>query len=251
MAAFEPTDADAAALGKSEDLKARFEAITGECSEENLDLDAASAKLEAMSAELDSFLAELERDLPAEVKAQFDEAEKRVEEEENEAIRRDPAESMNELQSRADRATKAASTTLEEAQALEKEQRKLQLEGIAAHEDLEKAAKELQELRDAFELCTGGSEGESEVEKELRRMQEKKYGHEESKADDLDPAHRKLIDEATPASDLEHGHMELVMNKMRYASLGVENEQLRAQIAELKALNALAEEEGVPSNAPE
>ena len=250
MASFEPTDADAAALGKSEDLKARFEAITGECSEENLDLDAASAKLEAMSAELDSFLAELERDLPADVKAQFDEAEKRVEEEENEAIRRDPAESMNELQSRADRATKAASTTLEEAQALEKEQRKLQLEGIAAHEDLEKAAKELQELRDAFELCTGGSEGESEVEKELRRMQEKKYGHEESKADDLDPAHRQLIDDATPASDLEHGHMELVMNKMRYASLGVENEQLRAQIAELKALNALAEEEGVPS-APE
>ena len=250
MASFEPTDADAAALGKSEDLKARFEAITGECSEENLDLDAASAKLEAMSAELDSFLAELERDLPAEVKAQFDEAEKRVEEEENEAIRRDPAESMNELQSRASRATKAASTTLEEAQALEKEQRKLQLEGIAAHEDLEKAAKELQELRDAFELCTGGSEGESEVEKELRRMQEKKYGHEESKADDLDPAHRKLINDATPASDLEHGHMELVMNKMRYASLGVENEQLRAQIAELKALNALAEEEDVPS-APE
>ena len=250
MASFEPTDADAAALGKSEDLKARFEAITGECSEENLDLDAASAKLEAMSAELDSFLAELERDLPADVKAQFDEAEKRVEEEENEAIRRDPAESMNELQSRADRATKAASTTLEEAQALEKEQRKLQLEGIAAHEDLEKAAKELQELRDAFELCTGGSEGESEVEKELRRMQEKKYGHEESKADDLDPAHRKLINDATPASDLEHGHMELVMNKMRYASLGVENEQLRAQIAELKALNALAEEEDVPS-APE
>ena len=250
MASFEPTDADAAALGKSEDLKARFEAITGECSEENLDLDAASAKLEAMSAELDSFLAELERDLPADVKAQFDEAEKRVEEEENEAIRRDPAESMNELQSRASRATKAASTTLEEAQALEKEQRKLQLEGIAAHEDLEKAAKELQELRDAFELCTGGSEGESEVEKELRRMQEKKYGHEESKADDLDPAHRKLINDATPASDLEHGHMELVMNKMRYASLGVENEQLRAQIAELKALNALAEEEGVPS-APE
>ena len=250
MASFEPTDADAAALGKSEDLKARFEAITGECSEENLDLDAASAKLEAMSAELDSFLAELERDLPADVKAQFDEAEKRVEEEENEAIRRDPAESMNELQSRADRATKAASTTLEEAQELEKQQRKLQLEGIAAHEDLEKAAKELQELRDAFELCTGGSEGESEVEKELRRMQEKKYGHEESKADDLDPAHRKLINDATPASDLEHGHMELVMNKMRYASLGVENEQLRAQIAELKALNALAEEEGVPS-APE
>jgi chromosome segregation ATPase len=250
MASFEPTDADAAALGKSEDLKARFEAITGECSEENLDLDAASAKLEAMSAELDSFLAELERDLPADVKAQFDEAEKRVEEEENEAIRRDPAESMSELQSRASRATKAASTTLEEAQALEKEQRKLQLEGIAAHEDLEKAAKELQELRDAFELCTGGSEGESEVEKELRRMQEKKYGHEESKADDLDPAHRKLINDATPASDLEHGHMELVMNKMRYASLGVENEQLRAQIAELKALNALAEEEGVPS-APE
>jgi len=250
MASFEPTDADAAALGKSEDLKARFEAITGECSEENLDLDAASAKLEAMSAELDSFLAELERDLPADVKAQFDEAEKRVEEEENEAIRRDPAESMNELQSRADRATKAASTTLEEAQELEKQQRKLQLEGIAAHEDLEKAAKELQELRDAFELCTGGSEGESEVEKELRRMQEKKYGHEESKADDLDPAHRKLINDATPASDLEHGHMELVMNKMRYASLGVENEQLRAQIAELKALNALAEEEGAPS-APE
>ena len=250
MASFEPTDADAAALGKSEDLKARFEAITGECSEENLDLDAASAKLEAMSAELDSFLAELERDLPADVKAQFDEAEKRVEEEENEAIRRDPAESMNELQSRADRATKAASTTLEEAQELEKQQRKLQLEGIAAHEDLEKAAKELQELRDAFELCTGGSEGESEVEKELRRMQEKKYGHEESKADDLDPAHRKLIDDATPSSDLEHGHMELVMNKMRYASLGVENEQLRAQIAELKALNALAEEEGAPS-APE
>ena len=133
---------------------------------------------------------------------------------------------------------------------MEKEQHKLQLEGIAAHEDLEKAAKVLQELRDAFELCTGGSEGESEVEKELRRMQEKKYGHEESKADDLDPAHRKLIDDATPASDLEHGHMELVMNKMRYASLGVENEQLRAQIAELKALNALAEEEGVPS-APE
>ena len=250
MASFEPTDADAAALGKSEDLKARFEAITGECSEENLDLDAASAKLEAMSAELDSFLAELERDLPADVKAQFDEAEKRVEEEENEAIRRDPAESMNELQSRADRATKAASTTLEEAQELEKQQRKLQLEGIAAHEDLEKAAKELQELRDAFELCTGGSEGESEVEKELRRMQEKKYGHEESKADDLDPAHRKLINDATPASDLEHGHMELVMNKMRYASLGVENEQLRAQIAELKALNELAAEEGVPS-APE
>ena len=250
MASFEPTDADAAALGKSEDLKARFEAITGECSEENLDLDAASAKLEAMSAELDSFLAELERDLPADVKAQFDEAEKRVEEEENEAIRRDPAESMNELQQRASRATKAASTTLEEAQELEKQQRKLQLEGIAAHEDLEKAAKELQELRDAFELCTGGSEGESEVEKELRRMQEKKYGHEESKADDLDPAHRKLINDATPASDLEHGHMELVMNKMRYASLGVENEQLRAQIAELKALNALAEEEGVPS-APE
>ena len=250
MASFEPTDADAAALGKSEDLKARFEAITGECSEENLDLDAASAKLEAMSAELDSFLAELERDLPADVKAQFDEAEKRVEEEENEAIRRDPAESMNELQSRADRATKAASTTLEEAQELEKQQRKLQLEGIAAHEDLEKAAKELQELRDAFELCTGGSEGESEVEKELRRMQEKKYGHEESKADDLDPAHRKLINDATPSSELEHGHMELVMNKMRYASLGVENEQLRAQIAELKALNALAEEEGAPS-APE
>ena len=251
MASFEPTDADAAALGKSEDLKARFEAITGECSEENLDLDAASAKLEAMSAELDSFLAELERDLPADVKAQFDEAEKRVEEEENEAIRRDPAESMNELQSRASRATKAASTTLEEAQELEKQQRKLQLEGIAAHEDLEKAAKELQELRDAFELCTGGSEGESEVEKELRRMQEKKYGHEESKADDLDPAHRKLIDDATPASDLEHGHMELVMNKMRYASLGVENEQLRAQIAELKAMNRLAEEEGVPRDAPE
>ena len=250
MASFEPTDADAAALGKSEDLKARFEAITGECSEENLDLDAASAKLEAMSAELDSFLAELEKDLPADVKAQFDEAEKRVEEEENEAIRRDPAESMNELQSRASRATKAAGDTLQEAQELEKQQRKLQLEGIAAHEDLEKAAKELQELRDAFELCTGGSEGESEVEKELRRMQEKKYGHEESKADDLDPAHRKLIDDATPSSDLEHGHMELVMNKMRYASLGVENEQLRAQIAELKALNALAEEEGVPS-APE
>ena len=250
MASLEPTDADAAALGKSEDLKARFEAITGECSEENLDLDAASAKLEAMSAELDSFLAELERDLPADVKAQFDEAEKRVEEEENEAIRRDPAEAFGELQSRADRATKAASTTLEEAQALEKQQRKLQLEGIEAHKDLEKAAKELQELRDAFELCTGGSEGESEVEKELRRMQEKKYGHEESKADDLDPAHRKLINDATPASDLEHGHMELVMNKMRYASLGVENEQLRAQIAELKALNALAEEEGVPS-APE
>ena len=250
MASFEPTDADAAALGKSEDLKARFEAITGECSEENLDLDAASAKLEAMSAELDSFLAELERDLPADVKAQFDEAEKRVEEEENEAIRRDPAESMNELQQCADRATKAAGDTLQEAQELEKQQRKLQLEGIAAHEDLEKAAKELQELRDAFELCTGGSEGESEVEKELRRMQEKKYGHEESKADDLDPAHRKLINDATPASDLEHGHMELVMNKMRYASLGVENEQLRAQIAELKALNALAEEEGAPS-APE
>ena len=250
MASFEPTDADAAALGKSEDLKARFEAITGECSEENLDLDAASAKLEAMSAELDSFLAELEKDLPADVKAQFDEAEKRVEEEENEAIRRDPAESMNELQSRASRATKAAGDTLQEAQELEKQQRKLQLEGIAAHEDLEKAAKELQELRDAFELCTGGSEGESEVEKELRRMQEKKYGHEESKAEDLDPAHRKLINDATPASDLEHGHMELVMNKMRYASLGVENEQLRAQIAELKALNALAEEEGVPS-APE
>ena len=82
-------------------------------------------------------------------------------------------------------------------------------------------------------------------------MQEKKYGHEESKADDLDPAHRKLIDEATPASDLEHGHMELVMNKMRYASLGVENEQLRAQIAELKAMNRLAEEGGVPRDAPE
>ena len=251
MAAFEPTDADAAALGKSEDLKARFEAITGECSEENLDLDAASAKLEAMSAELDSFLAELEKDLPADVKAQFDAAEKQVEEEENEAIRRDPAESMNELQSRASRATKAAGDTLQEAQELEKQQRKLQLEGIAAHEDLEKAARELQELRDAFELCTGGSEGESEVEKELRRMQEKKYGHEESKADDLDPVHRKLIDDATPSSELEHGHMELVMNKMRYASLGVENEQLRAQIAELKALNALAEEEGVPSSAPE
>ena len=87
------------------------------------------------------------------------------------------------------------------------------------------------------------------TEKELRRMQEKKYGHEESKADDLDPAHRQLIDDATPSSDLEHGHMELVMNKMRYASLGVENGQLRAQIAERKAMNRLAEE-GVPS-APE
>ena len=130
---------------------------------------------------------------------------------------------------------------------MEKEQRKLQLEGIEAHKDLEQAAKELQELRDAFELCTGGSEGESEVEKELRRMQEKKYGHEESKsekADDLDPAHRQLIDDATPNNALEAGHMELVMNKMRYASLGVENEQLRAQIAELKAMNRLAEEEG-------
>ena len=250
MASFEPTDADAAALGKSEDLKARFEAITGECSEENLDLDAASAKLEEMSAELDSFLAELERDLPADVKAQFDAAELKVEEEENENIRRDPAEAFGELQQRADRATATASATLEEAQALEKQQRKLQLEGIEAHKDLEQAAKELQELRDAFELCTGGSEGESEVEKELRRMQEKKYGHEESKADDLDPAHRQLIDDATPSSDLEHGHMELVMNKMRYASLGVENEQLRAQIAELKAMNRLAAEEGVPS-APE
>ena len=251
MASFEPTDADAAALGKSEDLKARFEAITGECTEDNLDLDAASAKLEEMSAELDSFLAELERDLPADVKAQFDEAEKRVEEEENENIRRDPAEAFGELQSRASRATATASETLQEAQALEKEQRKLQLEGIEAHKDLEQAAKELQELRDAFELCTGGSEGESEVEKELRRMQEKKYGQEESKADDLDPAHRQLIDDATPASDLEHGHMELVMNKMRYASLGVENEQLRAQIAELKAMNRLAEEGGVPRDAPE
>ncbi len=250
MASFEPTDADAAALGKSEALKARFEAITGECTEDNLDLDAASAKLEEMSAELDSFLAELERDLPADVKAQFDAAELKVEEEENENIRRDPAEAFGELQSRASRATATASETLAEAQELEKAQRKLQLEGIEAHKDLEQAAKELQELRDAFELCTGGSEGESEVEKELRRMQEKKYGHEESKADDLDPAHRQLIDDATPASDLEHGHMELVMNKMRYASLGVENEQLRAQIAELKALNALAEEEGVPS-APE
>ena len=249
MASFAPTDADAAALGKSEDLKARFEAITGECTEDNLDLDAASAKLEEMSAELDSFLAELERDLPADVKAQFDAAELKVEEEENENIRRDPAEAFGELQSRASRATATASATLEEAQALEKQQRKLQLEGIAAHKDLEQAAKELQELRDAFELCTGGSEGESEVEKELRRMQEKKYGHEESKADDLDPAHRQLIDDATPSSDLEHGHMELVMNKMRYASLGVENEQLRAQIAELKAMNRLAEE-GVPS-APE
>ena len=251
MASFEPTDADAAALGKSEALKARFEAITGECTEDNLDLDAASAKLEEMSAELDSFLAELERDLPADVKAQFDEAEKRVEEEENENIRRDPAEAFGELQSRASRATATASETLQEAQALEKEQRKLQLEGIEAHKDLEQAAKELQELRDAFELCTGGSEGESEVEKELRRMQEKKYGHEESKADDLDPAHRQLIDDATPASDLEHGHMELVMNKMRYASLGVENEQLRAQIAELKAMNRLAAEGGVPRDAPE
>ena len=84
MASFEPTDADAAALGKSEDLKARFEAITGECTEDNLDLDAASAKLEEMSAELDSFLAELERDLPADVKAQFDAAELKVEAEENE-----------------------------------------------------------------------------------------------------------------------------------------------------------------------
>ena len=101
MASFAPTDADAAALGKSEALKARFEAITGECSEENLDLDAASAKLEEMSAELDSFLAELERDLPADVKAQFDAAELKVEEEENEAIRRDPAEAFDELQSRA------------------------------------------------------------------------------------------------------------------------------------------------------
>ena len=254
MASFEPTDADAAALGKSEALKARFEAITGECTEDNLDLDAASAKLEEMSAELDSFLAELERDLPADVKAQFDAAELKVEEEENENIRRDPAEAFGELQQRADRATATASATLEEAQALEKQQRKLQLEGIEAHKDLEQAAKELQELRDAFELCTGGSEGESEVEKELRRMQEKKYGHEESKsekADDLDPAHRQLIDDATPNNALEAGHMELVMNKMRYASLGVENEQLRAQIAELKAMNRLAAEGGVPRYAPE
>ena len=192
--------------------------------------------------------------MPADVKAQFDEAEKRVEEEENENIRRHPAEAFGELQERASRATKAAGDTLQEAQLLEKEQRKLQLEGIEAHKDLERAARELQELRAAFELCTGGAAGESEVEKELRRMQQKKYGHEESKsekADDLDPAHRKLINDATPSSDLEHGHMELVMNKMRYALLGVENEQLRAQIAELKAMNRLAEEEGVPRDAPE
>ncbi len=48
MASFEPTDADAAALGKSEDLKARFEAITGDSTGDALDLDAASAKLEAV-----------------------------------------------------------------------------------------------------------------------------------------------------------------------------------------------------------
>ena len=58
MADFETTDADAAALSSSADLKARFEAITGAGGGDGdvLDLDVASAKLEEMSRELDVLL---------------------------------------------------------------------------------------------------------------------------------------------------------------------------------------------------
>ena len=58
MADFETTDADAAALSSSADLKARFEAITGAEGGDGdaLDLDVASAKLEEMSRGLDVLL---------------------------------------------------------------------------------------------------------------------------------------------------------------------------------------------------
>ena len=58
MADFETTDADAAALSWSADLKARFEDITGAGGGDGdaLDLDVASAKLEEMSRELDVLL---------------------------------------------------------------------------------------------------------------------------------------------------------------------------------------------------
>ena len=252
MADFETTDADAAALSSSADLKARFEAITGADggAGDALDLHAASAKLEEMSRELDVFLEGLERDLPPDVLKSFEEKELRIAEDEAKGIRRDPAAPLLDLEARAAQATSGVAASLKEARALEAEQTKLQLDGLQASGDLEQAAKELQELRDAFDLCTGGAEDESAVAEELRRMEASKYGHEEAKADgaDLDPAHRQLIEEATPGDDVEAGHMELVMNKMRYASLGVENDQLKAQIAELKEMTrrAAASKEVMP-----
>ena len=140
-----------------------------------------------MSAELD-FLAELERDLPADVKAQFDAAELKVEAEENENIRRDLAEALGELYKELHARRRrprdvAGGASLGEGAAQAATRRHRSARG--PREGGEPGTR----CCESLELCTGGRRrvrGREPVKKDA----EKKYGHEESKsekADDLTP----------------------------------------------------------------
>lgn len=237
-----------------------------------LNLDEASANLERMSAELDALLKSIEGEVPSEFLESFNEEELEREGEEaaaEAASANDPALSVAHLEKRMKEATAGVENELRITEELKELQAEIQADNLRRAEDCQRAAAELQELRDAMDAMTGG---ESECGAELRRMCQAKYSVEESKSDlppppptraqeeasKLHDDDQKLEDDATP-TDEEAQMMIMLLSKMksptlrrrepprentrahaatprRYQSLGVENDELRAQIAELQEM---------------
>ena len=139
-----------------------------------------------------------------------------------------------------------------ELQAFQKE---VEADNARRADDCTKALKELMELREQFDAMTSGSACDAEY----RRMVDKKHATEETKSDlppppptraeearaagrgdDLSALHPddlKLAQDATPTEE-EAQMMIYLMSKMKYQALGVENDQLRKQIADLQDATA-------------
>ena len=211
----------------------------------NDDLEATSAKLETMSAELDALLASLEGDVPDEVLASFNEEEL---EREGLGAAGDAADddaapaTYASLKKRKDDVSSAIDNELKITGELQALRAELEADNASREEDCRRAMRELDELRQAMDAMTSG---ESACEAELNAMRARKHGAEETKAEDapppppgtraLHPDDAQLEADATP-TDEEAQMMIMLLAKMKYQALGVENAQLAAQIADLEAM---------------
>ena len=231
----------------------QVEEVVDEGAAFNEDLEATSAKLEAMSSELDALLASLEGDVPGEVLATFNEEE--LEREglaaaggggaDDDGVGDAPA-TYESLKKRKDDVASAIDNELKITEELRALQKELEADNAQRADDCRRAMAELNELRDAMDAMTSAP---SECEAELNALRAKKHGHEETKAEDappppppppgdgprLHPDDAQLEADATP-TDEEAQMMIMLLAKMKYQALGVENAQLAAQIADLEAM---------------
>lgn len=223
---------------------------------EPMDLEATSAKLESMSAELDALLASLEDDVPAEVLESFHEDELERAGLAAAGLGDDAADPVagatyESLKRRQDDVVGKLDRELKITEELKALQRELAGENAKRADDCRAAAAELDELKQAMDAMMGG--GGTGVEAELNSLRARKAGTEETKDDAnapppppprsaapssssaLHPDDAALVDDATP-TDEEAQMMIMLMAKMKYQALGVENAQLAAQIADLEQL---------------